>query len=47
MIDFDTAFLLKCYIKEVEWEEVRALARQREMVACSAYGKMEAACGPS
>ena len=41
MIYFDTAYLLKCYIKEVGWEEVRALARQREMVACSAYGKME------
>jgi predicted nucleic acid-binding protein len=41
MIYFDTAYLLKCYIKEVGWEEVRALAQQREMVACSAYGKME------
>jgi len=41
MIYFDTAYLLKCYIKEVGWEEVRALARQCEMVACSAYGKME------
>ena len=45
MIYFDTAYLLKCYIKEVGWEEVRALARQREMVACSAYGKMELHAG--
>ncbi len=41
MIYFDTAYLLKCYIKEVGWQEIRALARQNEMVACSAYGKME------
>ena len=41
MIYFDTAYLLKCYIKEVGWEEVRSLAHQREMVASSAYGKME------
>jgi predicted nucleic acid-binding protein len=41
MIYFDTAYLLKCYIKEAGWEEVRALARKNESVACSAYGKME------
>lgn len=41
MIYFDTAYLLKCYIKETGWEEVRALARKEESAACSAYGKME------
>jgi predicted nucleic acid-binding protein len=41
MIYFDTAYLLKCYIKETGWEEVRALARREESVACSAYGKLE------
>jgi len=41
MIYFDTAYLLKCYIKETGWEEVRALARQAESVACSIYGRME------
>lgn len=41
MIYFDTAYLLKCYIKEAGWEEVRALARKDESIACSAYGKME------
>ena len=41
MIYFDTAYLLKCYVKEAGWEEVRGLARQHERVACSIYGKME------
>jgi predicted nucleic acid-binding protein len=41
MIYFDTAYLLKCYVKEVGWQEVRALARQHERIACSAYGKLE------
>jgi len=41
MIYFDTAYLLKCYVKETGWERVRALARQAESVACSAYGRME------
>jgi predicted nucleic acid-binding protein len=41
MIYFDTAYLLKCYMKETGWEKVRALARQAESVACSVYGRME------
>ena len=41
MIYFDTAYLLKCYVKEVGWQEVRALARQHDRVACSAYGRLE------
>ena len=41
MIYFDTAYLLKCYLKEPGWAEVRELAGQHERVACSIYGKME------
>ena len=41
MIYFDTAYLLKCYVKEAGWQEVRALAGRHEWVACSAYGRME------
>jgi len=41
MTYFDTAYLLKCYVKEPGWEQVRALARQHERVACSVFGKME------
>lgn len=41
MIYFDTAYLLKCYVKDAGWEEVHALARKEELIACSAYGKME------
>ena len=38
---FDTAYLLKCYVKEHGWEAVRAFARGRRRIACSAYGRME------
>jgi predicted nucleic acid-binding protein len=41
MTYFDTAYLLKCYVKEVGWREVRALARQHDRISCSAYGKLE------
>jgi len=41
MIYFDTTYLLKCYIKEPGWGEVRDLARKHERVACSIYGKLE------
>lgn len=41
MIYFDTAYLLKCYVKEPGWEKVRELAREREQVSCSVYGRME------
>jgi predicted nucleic acid-binding protein len=41
MIYFDTAYLLKCYIKETGWENIRALASQAGSVACSVYGRME------
>ena len=41
MIYFDTAYLLKCYVKETGWQEVRLLARQYERIGCSAYGRIE------
>lgn len=41
MIYFDTAYLLKCYVKEPGWEKVRELAREHEKVSCSVYGRME------
>lgn len=41
MIYFDTAYLLKCYVREPGWEKVRALARKHERVACCIFGKME------
>lgn len=41
MIYFDTAYLLKCYVKEPGWAEVRELAQRHEGVACSSYGKLE------
>ena len=41
MIYFDTAYILKCYLKEPGWEPVRSLARGGERIACSAYGRLE------
>ncbi|TVR62525.1 MAG: PIN domain-containing protein [Spirochaetaceae bacterium] len=41
MIYFDTAYLVKCYVKEPGWETVREIARQRRRIACSIYGRME------
>ena len=38
---FDTAYLLKCYVKEHGWEAVRAFARGRQRIACSIHGRME------
>ncbi len=38
---FDTAYLLKCYVKEHGWEAVRAFACSRQRIACSLYGRME------
>ena len=38
---FDTAYLLKCYVKEDGWEAVRAFARRRQRIACSIHGRME------
>ena len=41
MTYFDTAYILKCYVKEDGWQEVRALAQSRERIACSVYGRIE------
>lgn len=41
MAYFDTAYLLKCYLKEQGWRRVRALAAERGRVACSVYGRLE------
>ena len=38
---FDTAYLLKCYVKEDGWEAVRAFASRRQRIACSIHGRME------
>ena len=41
MTYFDTAYILKCYVKEDGWQDVRTLARSRERIACSVYGRLE------
>ena len=41
MIYFDTAYILKCYVKEIGWEKVRALACEHDRIACSVYGRLE------
>ena len=41
MTYFDTAYILKCYVKEHGWEKVRAFARDRERIVCSVYGRLE------
>ena len=41
MIYFDTAYILKCYVKEIGWEQVRALACEHDRIACSVHGRLE------
>ena len=41
MIYFDTAYILKCYVKEHGWEQVRDFACGHERIACSVYGRLE------
>ena len=41
MAYFDTAYLLKCYVKEEGWQRVRALAAERGRISCSLYGRLE------
>ena len=41
MIYFDTAYILKCYVKEHGWERIRALACDHDRIACSVYGRLE------
>ena len=41
MIYFDTAYLLKCYVKEDGWEKVREFASEHERIVCSVHGRLE------
>ena len=41
MTYFDTAYIVKCYVKEEGWQQVRELARAQERIACSIYGRLE------
>lgn len=41
MIYFDTAYLVKCYVREAGSEEVRALASRHPRIACSEFGRVE------
>ena len=41
MTYFDTAYIVKCYVKEEGWQQVRELARDQERIACSVYGRLE------
>jgi hypothetical protein len=41
MTYFDTAYMLKCYVEEPGWEQVRAFAGSCERIACSVYGRLE------
>ena len=41
MIYFDTAYILKCYVKEHGWERVREFACGHERIGCSVYGRLE------
>lgn len=38
---FDTAYILKCYVKEHGWRKVRTLAQSHDRIACSVYGRLE------
>ena len=41
MTYFDTAYIVKCYVKEEGWQQVREFARKQERIACSVYGRLE------
>ncbi len=41
MTYFDSGYLAKCYVEERGSAEVRALARERDRIACSEYGRLE------
>ena len=41
MIYFDTAYIVKCYVKEHGFEKVRDLACEHDRIACSIYGRLE------
>lgn len=39
---FDTSYLARCYVEDIGWEAVRALAEQGP-VACCSLGRVETA----
>jgi predicted nucleic acid-binding protein len=41
MTYFDSGYLAKCYVDELASTEVRVLARERDRIACSEYGRIE------
>ena len=41
MTYFDTAYIVKCYVKEDCWQQARELSRKQERVACPVYGMLE------
>lgn len=41
MIYFDTAYLLKCYLPENGFAQVRQLLAKEQTVACCAFGRLE------
>lgn len=41
MAYFDAAYLVKCYVKEDGWQEVRSLAAERGRIASSVIGRLE------
>ena len=41
MTYFDTAYIVKCYVKEDGWQQVRKLARDQKRIACSVFGRLE------
>jgi hypothetical protein len=41
MTYFDSGYLAKCYVEERGSTEVRTLARERDRIACSEYGRLE------
>jgi hypothetical protein len=41
MLYFDTSYLLKCYIAEDGYDNVRDLAREGGIIACCTYVRME------
>ena len=41
MTYFDSAYIVKCYVKEEGWQQVREFARAQERIACSVCGRLE------
>ena len=41
MTYFDTACIVKCYVKEEGLQRLQEFVRDRERIACSIYGRLE------